>query len=248
MKLAERTFNRKDYYLTSPYGWRIHPITKVKKFHSGSDYGTYLQKWDQLALESGKVISAGVDWLNGRALFAWVEYPRINLKLLYYHLDQVFVKKGQIVERGTLIGKTGSTGYSTAIHLHLGVKLISTNTYINPESVIYEPMDVEIVDGHWNELFTRDLQIYFGTSVDRIISGQYRVLPYVKIMKKGLTGSQLIRAIQRSLGIRINGQLDIETVKAMQRKLGTIVDGIISENSQMVMEMKKRLKAGVSLW
>lgn len=138
MKLSERIFKRKAK-LTSPYGYRIHPVTKVKSFHYGCDYGTNLEKWNQYALESGKVIACGVDTAQGQnnALFAWVEYPRLGIKVLHYHLDKVMVKKNQLVDENTIIGTTGSTGNSTAIHLHLGVKYLSTNQYFDPESYDY---------------------------------------------------------------------------------------------------------------
>jgi murein DD-endopeptidase MepM/ murein hydrolase activator NlpD len=249
MKLAERTFKRKDSYLTSPFGWRWNPILKRNKFHSGADYGTYLQKWNQYALESGKVISAGKDYLGGGALFAWVAYPRINLKLLYYHLDQVFVKKGQIVDSDTIIGTTGNTGNSTAIHLHLGAKRIDSNVYIDPEPINYIPQDVVVsITDVWDINFTKDLQRYFKTTVDGIISGQLYVHPNVKVIHKGVFGSQLVKAIQISLRMKATGQLDVATIKEMQRKMGTSVDGIVSAKSQLVKEMRKRLEAGVPLW
>lgn len=141
MKIAERTFRRKDYRLTSPYGTRIHPVTKVKSFHWGVDYGTQGQKWKQYALEEGTVLSAGVDNSSSGqgALFAWVSYPRLGIKCLYYHLDVVYVKRGQSVTHDTVIGLTGTTGRSTGIHLHLGTKWLKTDAYFDPETFDYQP-------------------------------------------------------------------------------------------------------------
>lgn len=145
MKLAERTFKRNDYKLTSPFGMRTHPVTHVQKLHSGADYGTQGQKWKQYALENGTVLNAGVDTQGYNALFAWVKYPRLGIKVLYYHLDQVFVKKGQKVTHDTIIGHTGTSGLSTGIHLHMGVKRLTDDTYFDPETFDYVPEVVNIV-------------------------------------------------------------------------------------------------------
>lgn len=138
MKLAERTFHRNDFRLTSPFGMRTHPVTKVQKLHSGADYGTQGQKWEQFALEDGIVLNAGVDAYGYNALFAWVSYPRLNIKCLYYHLDKVFVSKGQKVNENTIIGLTGTSGLSTGIHLHLGVKHLDDDKYFDPETYDYQ--------------------------------------------------------------------------------------------------------------
>ena len=142
MKLAERIFHRTDFRLTSPYGMRVHTITGVKQFHYGVDYGTKLENWGQYALEEGTVLSCGVDTAPSanKALFVWVSYPRLNLKLLHYHLNSVNVHKGQKVDENTLLGFTGKTGNSTAIHLHLGAKHISDNAYFDPETFNYIPL------------------------------------------------------------------------------------------------------------
>ena len=87
MKLASRIFKRDDWYVTSKFGYRdvIHTSAgSTDNFHNGCDYGTNSEKWKQYAIEDGKVLSAGKDSLGGK--YAWVEYPRLGFKLLYYHL------------------------------------------------------------------------------------------------------------------------------------------------------------------
>jgi murein DD-endopeptidase MepM/ murein hydrolase activator NlpD len=136
MKLATRIFRRSDWYVTSPFGWRKDPISGEQKFHSGCDYGTNVQKWGQYALEDGVVESAGKDSSGG--IFAWVKYPRLGFRLLHYHLDSLCVRTGQVVNKDTLIGYTGTTGYSTGIHLHLGKKAIGSSTYEDPHPYDYQ--------------------------------------------------------------------------------------------------------------
>lgn len=152
MKLPERIFKRNDYYITSPFGTRINPITGENgEYHNGVDYGTNLQKWKQYALENGKVISCGKDSAKyGYANFVWVQYDRLGIKLLHYHLDTINVVKGQIVNENTVLGTTGESGNATGIHLHLGMKYLKDNVYVDAEQYDYKPQ-VEIVPTKRNE-------------------------------------------------------------------------------------------------
>ncbi len=146
MKLAERTFRRSDYYITSPFGKRINPVTKKDSFHSGVDYGTNREKWKQYALEDGKVLRAGYN-AQGYGHYAEIEYPRLGVSLFYGHFDKKYIKAGDIVNEDTIIGLTGTTGMSTGIHLHLGLKI--NGNYVDPEKYDYkeaQKMDFKIGD------------------------------------------------------------------------------------------------------
>lgn len=135
MKLAERTFKRNDYYITSPFGMRINPVTKKKAMHSGVDYGTNRENWKQYALENGKVLRTGYN-AKGYGHYAEIEYPRLGISLFYGHFDKKYIKAGDIVDENTIIGLTGTTGMSTGIHLHLGLKI--NGNYVDPEKYNYE--------------------------------------------------------------------------------------------------------------
>ena len=240
MKLAERTFRRNDYVLTSPFGMRTHPITKVRTMHSGADYGTKRQRWSQYALEDGVVVKSSFNSIVGNIVE--IEYKRLGIMLSYRHLHSAFVYKGQEVNENTVIGLTGTTGSSTGIHLHLG--LMINGIWVDPEKYVYKP---SVIDGVWDPEFTGMLQKYFKTTVDKFISGQRKILPNVKIMRYGLFGSQLVRAIQKWLGVNVTGQLDKNTIEGLQMRMGTIVDGVVSRDSMLVREMKRRLMEGGSL-
>lgn len=108
--------------ITSPYGWRMHPIFKRKIFHSGIDigtpYGTPVK-----AANSGKVMFVG--WYSGYGRVVIVNHGNINgvpTTTLYAHLSAATVSQGASVERGTVIGRVGTTGYSTGPHLHFEVR------------------------------------------------------------------------------------------------------------------------------
>lgn len=161
-KLANKIFKRKDWYVTSPFGYRKDPFgSGATTFHNGTDYGTNVQKWEQYAIEDGYVRSAGTDSSGGK--YVYVCYPRIGKELLHYHLDSITVTSGQSVKEGTLLGKTGTTGNSTGIHLHLGLRNIGGTTWEDAHAYEYyepstptpkptktvEELANEVIAGNW---------------------------------------------------------------------------------------------------
>lgn len=242
MKLAERTFNTDSY--TKPkgrslYGWRINPVTNKEQFHEGEDYSTQGRKLPLFPLENGVVVDVGFNSVRGN--YVDIKYPRIDLYATYRHLDRVFVNKGDKVNHDVSFGITGTTGSSTGIHLHLGVKRISGGTWFNPNDFDYQE---HYINGKWNEQFTRDLQTYFGTTVDGIISGQIGQRKNIAKVQYGLKGSQMVKALQSRLGHIQSGQLDKSTIVALQRALNLIPDGFISETSLTVRKMQNLLSEG----
>lgn len=163
MKLAEKIFKRKDFYVTSAFGYRKDPINGATKFHSGCDYGTNVEKWKQYAIENGSVISCGI--ASDGAKYVWVKYPRLNIKLLHYHLDSISVKAGQAVNENTILGYTGKTGRATGIHLHLGMKYLNKDSYVDPHAYNYE--EAKSVDGDIDDLANRVIKGEFGNGQDR---------------------------------------------------------------------------------
>ena len=105
--------------ITSGFGWRVHPIRGDRRFHSGTDLGAPIGT-PVLAAADGKVALS--DWLNGYGLAIILSHNDDTRETLYGHLSQVFVKPGQWVEKGTVIGRVGSTGLSTGPHLHFELR------------------------------------------------------------------------------------------------------------------------------
>lgn len=112
--------------ITSPFGWRIDPIEKTRRFHHGLDIGCWRgQQIDATA--TGRVMFAGEARIYGNAV---VIAHNPTVWTIYGHLDRVGAKVGEHVKAGEPIGRCGSTGRSTGPHLHLEVRY--GNTVVDP--------------------------------------------------------------------------------------------------------------------
>lgn len=122
-------------YTTYDFGMRLHPILKVRKFHGGIDinnnYGTPVY-----APGKGKVIYSGRRAGYGRVI-------EINhgfgYSTIYAHLSKSLVKRGQIVQRGDLIAKSGNSGLSSGPHLHYEVH--HNGKKLNPVDFFFEDIN-----------------------------------------------------------------------------------------------------------
>lgn len=106
--------------ITSYYGRRIHPITKVESMHYGIDYPA--EKGTKVySVASGKVVVSKMQ-SNGKGFGNYVVILHTDSTYsLYAHLDTRAVNAGDIIGSGKCIGTVGSTGDSTGNHLHFGL-------------------------------------------------------------------------------------------------------------------------------
>ncbi len=116
---------------SSFFGSRRHPIFNKRRFHNGVDiaarYGTLVG-----AAHEGVVHSTG--WMGGYGKAVIIRHPN-GYKTLYGHLSKIFVRPGQKVSSGRLIGRVGSTGWSTGPHLHF--TLWHNGKLINPMKILW---------------------------------------------------------------------------------------------------------------
>lgn len=120
--------------ITSPFGWRTHPIFKSRIFHSGIDIGGP-NGGAIAASNDGRVIYAG--WYGGYGKVVILDHGVVNgqpITTLYGHMSAINVSNGQNVKKGQTIGREGSTGYSTGPHCHFEVRVNGKPT--NPLSYI----------------------------------------------------------------------------------------------------------------
>lgn len=104
--------------ITSPFGFRIHPISGSGEYHKGMDIDG--STGDPIrAAAGGTVVNA--EWHGGYGLLVAIDHGN-GFSTRYGHLSGVSVRPGQRVEAGQVIASMGSTGYSTGSHLHYEVR------------------------------------------------------------------------------------------------------------------------------
>lgn len=115
--------------ITSPFGWRMHPILHKKEFHPGVDlkakYGTKVY-----APADGIVEFANYHKSSGYGNLLIIDH-NFGFKTVYGHLSKILVKRGDFVKKGDLIALTGSSGLSNGPHLHYEIRYL--NIVLNPK-------------------------------------------------------------------------------------------------------------------
>ncbi|NMA68707.1 MAG: peptidoglycan DD-metalloendopeptidase family protein [Desulfitobacterium sp.] len=107
------------YTITSPYGWRTHPITKKRSLHTGTDFS---------APTGARVVAAGngvvilSNWYGAYGNTVIIDHGG-GYSTLYAHNSKLGVKVGDKVNAGDVISYVGSTGWSTGPHLHFEVRV-----------------------------------------------------------------------------------------------------------------------------
>lgn len=108
--------------ITSGFGYRVHPISGVRRLHAGIDIGAPTGQ-PIYASAAGTVVSAGVRGGYGNAVV--IDHGG-GFATLYAHQSRVAASPGQSVSQGQVIGYVGSTGYSTGPHLHFEIRVNGT--------------------------------------------------------------------------------------------------------------------------
>jgi murein DD-endopeptidase MepM/ murein hydrolase activator NlpD len=124
--------------MASGWGYRYHPIYKVRKFHYGMDFSA----------ETGTEIFATGDGEVIKVRRSYTGYGRhvvirhgFGYETLYAHMSKTLVKKGQKVKRGEVIGHVGNTGTSVAPHVHYEVR--KDGNKVNPAHYYFNDLSPE---------------------------------------------------------------------------------------------------------
>lgn len=104
--------------ITSPFGYRTHPIFGTTIYHSGIDIGVD-EGTPVHAADAGVVVEA--DWISGYGYAVVIDHGN-GLSTLYGHNSSLAVSAGQSVSQGEVIAYAGSTGNSTGPHVHFEVR------------------------------------------------------------------------------------------------------------------------------
>jgi murein DD-endopeptidase MepM/ murein hydrolase activator NlpD len=124
--------------VASGYGWRIHPIYKTEKLHTGMDF-TAPVGTEIYATGNGTVVKVEKDGRGyGNNVIINHGY---GYQTLYGHMSKFSVRPGQKVKRGDLIGSVGNTGTSTGPHLHYEVH--KNGNPVNPVNFYYNDLSPE---------------------------------------------------------------------------------------------------------
>lgn len=114
--------------ITSPYGYRVHPVYNIERFHTGLDIGAP-RGTEILAAESGVVVESGVrgSLYSGYGRTVIIDHGE-GYSTLYAHTSENLVSEGQEVSRGQPIARVGETGTATGPHLHFEVLVNGQHT------------------------------------------------------------------------------------------------------------------------
>ncbi len=116
--------------ITSKYGMRFHPIVKQNKLHTGIDIRA--PKGAKIvAVDSGRVLQVSYNAAYGNMII--IDHGG-GIATLYAHLSKFEVSSGANVTKGQVIGRAGSTGWSTGPHLHFEVR--KNGTPVNPNTYL----------------------------------------------------------------------------------------------------------------
>ncbi len=114
-------FNR----ISSPYGYRIHPLSNTKEMHTGTDMATD-KNTPVYATADGVIDFAKDGWNGGYGTIVKIDHS-FGFKTYYAHLNSIAVKRGDFVRKGQLIAYTGNTGASSGPHLHYEVRFLGSH-------------------------------------------------------------------------------------------------------------------------
>jgi murein DD-endopeptidase MepM/ murein hydrolase activator NlpD len=129
--------NQKDlsHAVTSGFGWRTHPIYKTAEFHAGMDFSA--ETGTPIYTTGDGVVLRADNMAQGYGNHVVVNHG-FGYQTLYGHMSRIAAKPGQKVKRGQLIGYVGSTGLSTAPHIHYEV--IRNGEKVNPINYYYNDL------------------------------------------------------------------------------------------------------------
>jgi murein DD-endopeptidase MepM/ murein hydrolase activator NlpD len=229
--------------VSSGYGPRVHPITgQVGRKHRGIDYAG--DNFPILAAGDGIVDATGSNMNKVSGFGHWIRVKHANnLFTVYAHLRaRSPLRKGQRVNVGDELGRSGNTGASTGPHLHFETRVTSVwgsdrdpNIYFvngTPDESGNLPADLPKVPVHGRP----DRATWRGWQMELKDNWGYGGII------DGIPGPITYSAIQRYAGVRVDGVLGPVTRRAVQKKIGVPVDGVWGR--QTWSEIQRRLNTG----
>lgn len=119
-----------NFTITSPFGNRLHPITKEYKMHTGMDIDGP-RNAPIVAAQTGTVVYA--NWFGSYGKTVIIDHGGGHTTL-YAHLNDILVTVGSVAKKGDMVAKMGTTGVSTGTHLHFEVRI--DGEYVDPHPYV----------------------------------------------------------------------------------------------------------------
>jgi murein DD-endopeptidase MepM/ murein hydrolase activator NlpD len=231
----------KAWKVTSPFGWRMHPIKKVKKHHNGVDIWqggatTYLEAW-----ADGKVIAVRPNNDPNSAGHSIIVQSTVMGKKVtwtYFHMvkGSIKVKVGQKIQAGDVVGKMGDTGFATGKHLHWeiwaghikGQPMAGFNTgkgYYDPMEFIKAVMAFEAAEANAHKDTPENAPVTLAPTHSVPEIPTVAVPTEAKVVKPEEVVATAAPAKMAYPGKYIKVGSKGEAVKYVQKKLGLAVDG-----------------------
>lgn len=129
--------------ISSPFGWRVHPVTGVRKLHAGCDFTGYALV---RSVAAGTVVAVGTPrgW-EGGGIQVWVQHDGFLSRSM--HLKSAPpVKLGDIIPEGRILGVMGMTGTATGVHHHL--EIVVSGAQVDPVPFITQRLGGQAAGGN----------------------------------------------------------------------------------------------------
>lgn len=135
-KKQEEWLSPVEGVITSGCGDRINPILSKRELHNGLDIAV-AEGTDVVAVKSGTVTEVRTSATYGKLL----QYEtKDGYRVMYAHLSDILVRKGDEIKQGQIVAKSGNTGLSTGPHLHYslwkGDELLDPMKYLSAENMV----------------------------------------------------------------------------------------------------------------
>jgi murein DD-endopeptidase MepM/ murein hydrolase activator NlpD len=235
----------KEYRVTSAYGWRTHPIEKIRKHHNGVDlWGAaeplFIKSW-----HDGVVLAAGTSkqrLANGEVGgVGWYVDVRseINGKSYvsrYAHMvpNSLEVTAGQTVQAGTILGKMGTSGASTGKHLHFEINQGSVHRWTADGTGYVDPLAFvqAVINGSDTSKLVSAAPVATPATAPTAsapVHGPGKKPALTGSVKRGSKG-EVVKYVQSVLGLKADGDFGPITdraVRAFQTRNKLLADGIV---------------------
>ena len=120
-------------YISSPFGWRSHPIHGNNRFHNGIDIVP--KKTNTVVFATANGVAQGINQNAEKAEgLSILMQHRFGFQTKYAHLQNILVQENESIKAGQAIGIIGATGNATGVHLHYEIRY---------EGVAVDPVEVQ---------------------------------------------------------------------------------------------------------